>query len=528
MGKLRSVLVFIIFAVALSVIVHVGAQSGSVSPSRQTLQSLDLPDRVAVRPQSSIHAVKFAKATGYHLDGSGYSVAIGDVNGDGYADLIVSGCDGNCVSDPGIVGVLLGKGDGTFQAITEYSSGGYDANSVAVSDVNGDGYLDIVVANGCTDVSCANGAVSILLGNGDGTFQTPMSYSTAPWWAASLVVADVNRDGHPDIVVANGCDGCTQGEVSVLLGNGDGTFQMAESYESGGYEATSLAVADVNGDGSPDIIVATYCTTGCVAVLLGNGDGTFQTAVSYAAGARAASSVAIGDLNGDGYPDLVLGDMDVTVMIGNGDGTFEPPVNYSSDGSGAISVAIGDVNGDGRPDLVAANPCYSHACNDGAAGVLLGNGDGTFQQPVSYLSGGRLAGSVAVSDVNGDGRLDLIVVNEAKCWCAKELPTGTAGVLLNEFTVKTGTKVKSSPNPSQVGQLVTFTATIAASSPVPNGTTVTFYNGASEIGTAVTMNEVASLATSFSSAGKYVITADYPGDAFHTASSGSAKQVVTQ
>jgi hypothetical protein len=215
----------------------------------------------------------------------------------------------------------------------------------------------------------------------------------------------------------------------------------------------------------------------------------------------------------------------IAVLLGNGDGTLQAPVNYSSGGHYASAVTIGDVNKDGHPDIVVANcsPSGSVCRGSGNVGVLIGNGDGTFQAPVTHRSGGRSAGSVAIADVNGDGKPDILVINS----CASgTCNNGTVGVLLNADL--TATKVTSSLNPSQINQSVTFTAKITSTPPIPIGEVVTFYNGATKIGTSKTTNGIATLTTSFSTAGTYTIKAIYPGDAIHYRSSGSVKQVVNQ
>ena len=287
--------------------------------------------------------LSFANAVAYSSGGQmPFSVVVADVNGDSKPDLVVANwcatnspyqCTGN---GSGIVGVLLGNGDGTFQTAVPYSSGGIRAYSMAVADVNGDGKPDIVVANGAAVVANGTGVVSVLLGNGDGTFQTAVPYSSGAYGGAvSVAVADVNGDGKPDLLVldyANAAYGTTSSTVGVLLGNGDGTFQSAVTYDSGGLYGTSLAVVDVNGDGKPDLLVTNDgCDTNCigtVGVLLGNGNGTFQTAVTYASGGE-AWSVAAADVNGDGKPDLLVannGSATVSVLLGNGNGTFQTAV----------------------------------------------------------------------------------------------------------------------------------------------------------------------------------------------------------
>ena len=299
------------------------------------------------------------------------------------------------------------RGNPIFLAAPTYGSGGYYAESVAVEDVNGDGKPDLVVTDQCSDSGCVNhGFVGVLLGKGDGTFQPVVKYDSGGYDAFSVAVEDVNGDGKPDLVVANVCaaSNCsTGGAVSVLLGNGDGTFQAAKSYGSGGQDAYSLAVEDLNGDGKPDLITANYCADsncvidGSVGVLLGDGDGTFRAAVTYSSGAYHTVSVAVGDVNGDGKPDLVVAsdctsssncaNGSVGVLLGNGNGTFRAAVSYSSGGYEAQSVAVADVNGDRKMDLLVANAiCAPSDCATGSVGVLLGNGDGTFQPVVTYDS----------------------------------------------------------------------------------------------------------------------------------------------
>ena len=441
----------------------------------------------------------FLPAVTYYSGGSNpFSVAVADLNGDGKPDLVVANNDG------GYVGVLLGNGDGTFQSALAYSSGGLQAHSVAVADVNGDGKPDVLVVNpNVCPSGCGNATVGVLLGNGDGTFQSAVTYDSGGSWSQFLATGDVNGDGRPDVVVAN----WQSGSVGVLLGEGDGTFQPVVTYSSGGL-AYSVAVSDVNGDGKLDLVVANWISS-AVGVLLGNGDGTFQPAVTYGSGTDWALAVAVADANGDGKPDLVVANSanytggSLSVLLGNGDGTFQPEVSYDSGGLGPQSVAIADVNGDGNPDLLEGNA--NNVTNEGSVGVLLGNGDGTFQAPLIFDSGGLAAFGIAVADVNGDGRPDLLVVNY-NSW--------TVGVLLNNTGLHspTATALASSWNPAGTRRVVTYTATVTTQDGGVASGTVTFQDGGATVASVRLNNNQAAYSTSYRKGGVHTITAKYSGD----------------
>ena len=557
------------------------AQSVSVPSINQTTRvasptsSSQLP---STHSRAAAHQANPAQASGLDFapvvvyGSGGYdatSVVVADVNGDGKPDLVVTNCSftGGCTSDKtGAVGVLLGNGDGTFQTAMVYSSGGYVfATSVAVADVNGDGKPDLLVTNTCAiSDDCSNGSVTVLLNNGDGTFQTAVPYNSGGQEPYSVAVADVNGDGKPDLVVANSCasyPNCANvGVIGVLLGNGNGTFQTAATYGSGGWQADSIAVADVNGDGRPDLIVMNECasgassgdcpnTAGLVGVLLGNGDGTFQTVATYDSGVLLGRFVAVADVNGDGKPDLLtagcstigttgfnclvdnIANGAVGVLLGNGDGTFQTAVAYNSGAQEPYSVAVADVNGDGKPDLVVANfLCLINSCPFDLVGVLLGNGDGTFQTAATYGSGAEGTASIAVADVNGDGKPDLLVANS--CGTDSCFDYGTVGVLINTSLTATTTALTSSQNPSNFGQLVTFTATVTAQQGFYKGTptgTVTFTYGSTTLCNAVTLSGgVATCAYSALPVGSDVVTAAYSGDGNFAPSSGTVTQTVNQ
>jgi hypothetical protein len=404
-----------------------------------------------------------------------YSVAVADVNGDGKLDLFVANGNQQDNSD-GSVGALLGNGDGTFQPAVTYDSGAAFADFVVITDVNGDGKPDIVVANTGKN-NGEDGSVGVMLGNGDGTFRTAVTYDSGGQGPVSVTVADVNLDGKPDLLVANGCFGisnCASGQVGVMLGNDDGTFQPVVTYGDGGLLPTQVAAADVNGDGKPDMLVANFypysLEPNSVGVRLGNGDGTFQSEVFYGTGGtNGATSVVAADVNLDGKLDLLFVTFGggVGVLLGNGDGTFQPATTYASGGSnnGGPGLAVADVNGDGKPDLLVAN--YAGYCAPncgGALDVLLGNGDGTFQAVASYSSGGYGAQSVAVADLNAIGKLDAVVANADFSIFGGP---GTVGVLLNNtpdttspvITLAAAPKVLWPPNGKMVPVMISGTIT---------------------------------------------------------------------
>jgi hypothetical protein len=316
-----------------------------------------------------------------------------------------------------------------------YPSGGSPAQSLVLADVNRDGKPDAVVVNG-------SGSLGVLLGNGDGTFRASVTYATGLRAANALIVGDLNGDGWPDVVVANNDGYCLTGCLSVLLNNGDGTFQNAVIYSSGGFDIYSLAIADVDGDGKADLVVAnecgpSLCQSSYIGVLLGNGDGTFRSVTTYTlTGSLYALSVAVADLNHDGKPDLLVaaessnGAGTVTVFLNKGDGTFPTQMSYSTGGYGGGSVITADVNGDGKIDAVVTNYVFSSTIQSyGSVGVLLGNGDGTFGKVAVYPVG-LSPYPAATGDFNGDGALDIVVGDAAKFGYPNVL--GKVQVLMNK------------------------------------------------------------------------------------------------
>jgi hypothetical protein len=228
-------------------------------------------------------------------------------------------------------------------------------------DFNNDDILDLISSGLYSD------GISIALGNGDGTFQTPVGYSAGskPF---GIQLADLNGDGNIDIVASNyNPVQPNPAYMTVLLGNGNGTFQTAVTY-NGGLNSGGVPLGDFNGDGFLDAVLM---NSGNVGIFLGNGDGTFQAQVTYTV--PLGIPVAVGDFNGDGKLDIVVGDQNTSIgiLIGNSDGTFQSVINYPA-GYTAEGIVVGDFNSDGKVDLATAN------FNDDTVGVLLGVGDGTF------------------------------------------------------------------------------------------------------------------------------------------------------
>jgi hypothetical protein len=364
----------------------------------------------------------------------GADVAIVDVNRDGRLDIVSP------------FAVTLGNGDGTFAPAVAHDHG-VNGYSVAIGDLDADGRLDLVTPDAGDDQK-AGSTVVVVLGNGDGTFASKSEWPTG-LGPSAVAIGDLNRDGKPDLATTNnnGPFGQSRGNtISILLGNGDGTFGSKTDYITG-QDPRSIALGDLNADGWLDIVTGNFGfeTNGNVSVLLSNGNGTFRSKVDYVTASRPAS-VAIGDLNADGRMDLavsagVYGDAALSILLGNGDGSFAPKTDYVEDRSGHVTIA--DVNGDGHCDVVTSQhvlfgngsggfgPIVPHASSGSgvAAGdlngdgkmdllsgstMLLGNGDGTFgTEPLTYEVARAMeqAASVSVCDLNGDGNQDLVIPN---------------------------------------------------------------------------------------------------------------------
>jgi len=326
------------------------------------------------------------------------AVSIADVNGDGKADLVAS----NYYS--GDMTILLGNGDGTVNVPTAgYSTGGYPIYPALLADFNGDGFVDIVVPDD-------EFSFSYLRGYGDGTFRSAVNYYGATTnYTESYGVAngDFNGDGHPDVVIANYCSGCTTPVgITVFLSNPDGSLQPGINYGTDS-DYFFVAVADFNGDGKLDIAATDY-NAGTVQIFNGDGTGNFTVGSSFNTDLanNEPYGVFVGDFNKDGHPDLAVANWsggDIAILLNDGTGNFPTPVPIGLNGNVWQGAAVADINGDGNLDLVL--PYYYGS----AIAVLLGNGDGTFQPEQDVPVGASGEDAVVLADLNGDGKLDVAV-----------------------------------------------------------------------------------------------------------------------
>jgi uncharacterized protein (TIGR03437 family) len=381
------------------------------------------------------------------LGGSLTGVATGDLNGDGKPDAVAVG-GANEVS----VSLLNGT---AFKAPAGYSLGGVSPQAAAIADMNGDGKADVVTANGA-------GSVSVLLGNGDGTLR-PAVTTISNVNPSALVLADLNGDGKLDAALAaySISTTVTDGGVAILLGNGDGTLQAPVNLTLSGLHAEAIASADLNGDGVPDLAVVAIGTAGqpaTLAVFLGLGSGKFRAPqmlpLKTLGGTQ--SGIAIGDVNGDGKPDIVAYSYygpQLDVLLGNGTGSFQEAANPpNTPEASAAALALADVNRDGKLDIVTTSS------------FLLGNGDGTFQAEQQLLTA---AFPTQVAPTTFSGNPLLISVGQSGTMVATALLTPIVSPLTIAADVSAASAAVATLTPSSIAtaygaDLATGTASAGA------------------------------------------------------------------
>ncbi|WP_067035723.1 FG-GAP repeat domain-containing protein [Streptomyces dysideae] len=333
------------------------------------------------------------------------AIETADLNRDGNPDTVVGTLAG--------VQTLLGNGDGTFQAAVLHQVPSGAMRSVVTADFDADGHVDIAASQ---QVFGQAPKVTLLSGNGDGTFAPPVNVEVGSavagaWATASPFTADVNGDGSADLVVGIERVGSTvQYETAVLVGRGDGTFATPRAADTAG-GVILRELADVNGDGRADLLGT---KSGQAAVAHGDGQGGFGTVRTIAAGADPLD-VTAGDLNGDGRVDLVTisRHYDVNVLLATKKGSYSAPTTYRDTLLRAFRGTLVDLNSDGHLDVAVANTWNDDFPGTGRVAVFLGSGDGTLQDVRRYLPvvNSPFTFDIAPDDFDGDGRPDLIVSN---------------------------------------------------------------------------------------------------------------------
>lgn len=524
----------------------------------------------------------FGAAISTPIEQGGGNIVAGDLDQDGMVDVVVS---------HGVASVYFGNGDGTFRTPVSYLPG---SGVATIAQFDAKPGLDLIV-NGA---SYTTTGVAFLSNLGDGTFLAPRAYLDP--YELNIATKDLNGDGKPDLIGVTGQPSTVNGAVSIFLNDGTGEFLNRVDYEVGEYPRAVVG-ADVDGDGKQDLAVGNQIDH-TVSILIGNGDGTFQTAKSYPASTTAPQTIAAGDFNGDGAQDLVTANQGqstisvllsvkgafpthtdltvatgpsnvvaedfngdgkadiavaytnssqeinsglISVFISKGDGTFKPRVDYPLDPEfDLVLVGAGDVNGDGKLDLVAARSVAATA-------LLLGNGDGTFQSPIdspsAHIYPFSFPSGIQLADLNGDGTLDVVLVWGVSVLYgnpdgtfqppayfasfsgfgtlnsvvaadfngdgAVDVASGEGAIAVLSNTGGSQVTLTSSKKSPYVGDKITFSSRVTPTFPVgtPTGT-VSFLDGTQVLGTAPLVGGKAKLSTSALSAGKHLIQAQYNGD----------------
>ncbi|MBW4698767.1 MAG: VCBS repeat-containing protein [Aphanocapsa lilacina HA4352-LM1] len=447
-----------------------GLQS-SLPGQRVRLIGCGLAAALALSISPAQAQIGFAPALTFGVGDTPRGVTVGDLDGNGTLDILTTNLGTGTLSS------LLGNGDGTFANLQNFAVGSRPYAPV-LAELNGDGLLDAITANS----SSAN--LSVLISRGNGGFAAAVNYPIDGTFPADAAAGDLDGDGDLDIVSANRYSDT----LSVLSNNGNGTFGAPRNLVLPARSGPSaLVVADLDGDGDLDLVTANVFAAG-VSVFLNNGNGTFSAAQNYPA-AAGTSDVVAGDLDGDGDLDLMTanrGADNVSVLLGGGDGTFGATRNFAV-GNYPLAVAVGDLDGDGDLDGLTANRRGS-----GNVSVLPGNGSGGFGTAVSFDTGGDGATGVEAADFDGDGDLDLAVINGFASNVGVLINTGDGVVLpvIDSITPRRG----------PVGTEVTITGTGFT------GTTAVTFGGASAAYTVVSGTQITAIVPAGATSGPIAVT----------------------
>jgi hypothetical protein len=448
-------------------------------------------------------------------------VAVAAFNHDGYPDIASTYIQDNAVR------ILTGTGRGNFSSTTEYPVGN-QPYSLAAGDLNNDGYADLVTAN--TSLNSKPGTISVLMnkGDGSGTFDSAQTY-TVGWLPYQIAIGDLNGDGIPDLAVTNYGDNT----VSILYGQSGGGFTGGQTLATC-TNPYGVAIGDTRHSGQNDIAVTCY-HTGQLEVFLNNSmmpfqpppaQASFQSPEMYSTDSF-PTTVVMGDFNRDGILDIVTGNSignNVSFFAGNGSGGFGSAVNSASLNF-PDSIAAGDVNGDGILDLVTVAPNFNQVA------ILLGKGDGTFGQRVEF-SAGQQPWAVAVGDFNLDGKLDIVTANTVNrvnltipayqsMYMTEFPPTKNGRPSINVLLNASGTAIKMTHSPTgtvALGTPVTFTATVTPTvgSTTPTGTATFEDSDGTTLGSAPLRGGTATITVPNLSSGRHQITVLYSGDSLYS------------
>lgn len=461
---------------------------GSISTSADSL-----------KPSSNCADLRFVSSF-VELESRPFAVAVGDFNGDGKADLATANYFTDSRSDN--IAVLFGNGNGGFDRFANYQFGALPI-AIATGDFNHDGKLDLVVCHS------GSNAVTILFNDGLGAFPRGSAFIINN--PRSVAVGDFNGDGAPDLAATE----FGSNYLWVIPVNRDGIIQVAERYVVG-QDPISVVTGDFNKDGKLDLATANF-SANTISVLQNRGDGKFEAAMSYSVGG-APESITVGDFNADDKADLAVASANsnaVSVLLNNGDGSLKTPISYAV-GNVPIAVATGDFDQDGKTDLAVVN------LGDNQVSVLLNDRGRGFRAATNFSVGNRPA-ALAVGDFNADGQADMAIANSGAT---------NVSVLLNQTLCKpvipTQTRVKTFPNPSKAGHLVSFYISVCAVGwdRFPMGQVQLSEKGVPFSSWITLTDGKARFSTNHFKAGIHRVTVRYSGDAIHLPSSRIVFQIV--